>query len=162
MIIAFSHFASGFDVKEGFGYIAANLFFTLSIGMAEELYFRGILCNIWLKKGPVRAMVVSSVLFGVCHLLNIAGGSGLAVTLLQICFAILYGLVFALIFIRSGSLIPCVLLHALHDLCSFLSAEGSVTMSIVLGAIQTVILILYFVYLLKTTGIKALPHSDNR
>ena len=81
--------------------------------------------------------------------MNIAGGAGVLATLLQICFAFIYGLVFALIFIRSGSLIPCILLHALHDMCSFISADGTVTVNVVLGAVQTLILVMYLIYLMK-------------
>ncbi len=99
----------------------------------------------------VKAMLISAVLFGLCHLLNIAGGASLTATALQICFAFLYGLVFALLFTVGKSIVPCVLLHALHDFCSFISADGSITFHIVLGSIQFVILILYFAYLLKTS-----------
>ena len=70
-------------------------------------------------------------------------------TLLQICFVFIYGLVFALIFIRSGSLTPCILLHALHDMCLFISADGTVTVNVVLGAVQTLILVMYLIYLMK-------------
>lgn len=81
--------------------------------------------------------------------MNIAGGAGMLATLLQICFAFIYGLVLALIFIKSGSLIPCILLHALHDMCSFISADGTVTVNVVLGAVQTLILVMYLIYLMK-------------
>lgn len=149
-VIAFSHFIAGVDSGIGIKFGLANIFFTLSIGMAEEIYFRGIICNMWLEKGIVKAMVVSAVLFGLCHLLNIAGGASLEATALQICFAFIYGLVFALLFAVGKSIVPCVFLHALHDFCSFISADGSMTFNIVLGSIQFVILMIYFAYLLKT------------
>ena len=149
IVVALSHFVVGPASGLSIGLFAADLFLTLSIGMAEEIYFRGIICNVWLEKGPYKAMVISSILFGISHLMNIAGGAGVLVTLLQICFAFIYGLVFALIFIRSGSLIPCILLHALHDMCSFISADGTVTVNVVLGAVQTLILVMYLIYLMK-------------
>lgn len=149
IVIALSHFVAGPASGLSIGLFAANLFLTLSIGMAEEIYFRGIICNVWLEKGPYKAMVISSVLFGISHLMNIAGGAGMLATLLQICFAFIYGLVLALIFIRSGTLITCVLLHALHDMCSFISADGTVTVNVVLGAVQTLILVMYLIYLMK-------------
>ena len=149
IVVALSHFVVGPASGLSIGLFAADLFLTLSIGMAEEIYFRGIICNVWLEKGPYKAMVISSVLFGISHLMNIAGGAGVLATLLQICFAFIYGLVFALIFIRSGSLIPCILLHALHDMCSFISADGTVTVNVVLGAVQTLILVMYLIYLMK-------------
>lgn len=148
LLIAFSHFTAGFDLGEGIKFILANIFFTMAIGMAEEIYFRGIICNMWLKKGVVKAMLISAILFGLCHLLNIAGGASLPATILQICFAFVYGLVFALLFAVGKSIVPCVLLHALHDFCSYISADASMNFNIVLGAAQFVILIAYFVYLL--------------
>ncbi len=148
-VIALTHFAAGPASGLGAGLFAAELFLSLSIGMAEEIYFRSIICNIWLEKGPLKAMVISSVLFSVSHLMNIAGGAGTLATLLQICFAFIYGLVFALIFIRTESIIPCVLLHALHDMCSFVSSDGPANLNVIIGALQTVILVGYFVYLLK-------------
>lgn len=149
LVIAFSHFTAGLELREGMPYVLANAFFTLSVGMAEELYFRGIICNLWLKKGVVTGMLVSAILFGVSHLLNLAGGASIFATILQICFAFTYGLVFALLFTLGKSLIPCILLHALHDFCSFLSADVSLTFNIILGTIQFLILIGYFVYLLR-------------
>ena len=150
LVIAFSHFTAGFDMAEGLKFAMANIFFTLSIGMAEEIYFRGIICNMWLEKGIVKAMFVSAILFALCHLLNMAGGACVTATFLQICFAFIYGLVFALIFATGKSIVPCVLLHSLHDFCSFISADGSLTFNILLGSIQVVILIVYLIYLVNT------------
>lgn len=147
-LIAFSHFTAGLDLEAGAAFVFANLFLTLGIGMAEEIYFRGIICNMWQDRGVVKAMLVSSILFGCCHLLNVMGGASLGATVLQICFAFVYGMVFALIFMIGKSLIPCVLLHALHDLCSFVSADASLQFNIILGSTQFVILIAYFIYLL--------------
>lgn len=160
MLIAFSHFAAGVDLNGGVTYLLANLFLTLGIGMAEEIFFRGIICGLWLKHGTIKAMILSSVLFGLSHLLNIAGGAGLGETILQICFALVYGMVFALIFEEGHSLLPCVLLHALHDFCSFISGECSAGFEIALGAVQFVILLAYFVYLLRMTARKSKRKPD--
>ena len=55
---------------------------------------------------------------------------------------------FALLFTVGKSIVPCVLLHALHDFCCYISADASMNFNIILGAVQFVILIAYFVYLL--------------
>lgn len=149
LLIAFSPLVAGVDLEEGAAFLIANLFLTLGIGMAEEIFFRGIICNLWLKYGVIKAMLLSSVLFGMSHILNVAGGADLLATILQICFAIVYGMVFTLIFIEGNSLIPCVLMHALHDFCSFISAEGSMQSDMLLGAVQFVILLAYFLYMLN-------------
>ena len=154
LLIAFSPFAAGVDWNGEAPFLFANLFLTLGIGMAEEIFFRGIICGLWLKHGTVKAMILSSILFGLSHILNIAGGAKLGETLLQICFALVYGMVFALIFAESGSIIPCVLLHALHDFCSFISGDGSAQFEVVLGAVQFIVLLAYFIYLLRVTARK--------
>ena len=74
LLIAFSPLVAGVDLEEGAAFLFANLFLTLGIGMAEEIFFRGIICNLWLKQGVVKAMLLSSVLFGMSHILNVAGG----------------------------------------------------------------------------------------
>lgn len=150
LVIAFLHLTAGFDTAEGLKFAVANIFFTLSIGMAEEIYFRGIICNMWLEEDRVKAMLISAALFALCHLLNMAGGASVTATVLQICFAFIYGLVFALIFAAGKSIVPCVLLHSLHDFCSFISADGSLRFNILMGAIQVVILIIYLIYLVNT------------
>ena len=122
---------------------------TLGIGFCEEIYFRGIICNLWLKRGAETAIMVSSILFAVCHLMNLAGGASIIETILQICFAFVYGVVFALIFIACHSVWPCIILHTLHDFCSFISAEGTVLENIVLGSIQFTILLCYAVIIMK-------------
>lgn len=75
LLIALFHFAAGIDWKVGAAFLFANLFLTLGIGMAEEIFFRGIICGLWLKHGTVKAMMISSILFGLSHILNIAGAA---------------------------------------------------------------------------------------
>lgn len=152
LLIALSQFAAGVALKGGGACLCANLFLTLGIGMAEEIYFRGIICGLWREHGTIKAMILSSVLFGLSHLLNIAGGAEFVETILQICFALVYGMVFALIFAEGHSLFPCVLLHALHDFCSFISGEACAKLEIIIGAVQFVVLLAYFVYLLCMTA----------
>ena len=162
LLISFSHFAAGINYNGGAALILANLFLTLGIGMAEEMFFRGIICGLWLGRGIVKAMMISSLLFGLSHILNIAGGAELGETVLQICFALVYGMVFALIFAESGSLLPCVLLHALHDFCSFISGEASAQFEIFLGAVQFIVLLVYFLYLFRITARKREPAMKGR
>ena len=162
LLIALSPFAVGINFNGGAALIFANLFLTLGIGMAEEIFFRGIICGLWLEYGMGKAMMISSVLFGFSHLLNIAGGAEVGETVLQICFALVYGMVFALIFAESGSLLPCVLLHALHDFCSFISGEASAQFEIFLGAVQFIVLLVYFLYLFRITARKREPALKGR
>ena len=53
LLIALSPFAAGVNYNGGAALILANLFLTLGIGMAEEIFFRGIICGAWLGRGTV-------------------------------------------------------------------------------------------------------------
>ena len=146
IIIALAAFAGGimFDNSELF---IPNLIFTLGIGLTEELYFRGIICNMW-KGNEKAAILISAVLFGLSHLLNVMGGAGLAETLLQMAFAFTYGIVMAFVILRTESILPCILLHAFHDFCSFITNEGDMKLNIIIGVIQFAVLLAYCIYLL--------------
>lgn len=147
--IALLPFSSGINVDRGIGLIFANLFLTLGIGFYEEIYFRGIICNLWVEKGERTAVVISSILFAVCHIMNVAGGASVIETMLQICFAFVYGIVFALIFVVCHSIWPCIILHTFHDFCSFISADGTTLENVSVGAIQFIILVCYTFALIK-------------
>lgn len=149
ILIALIYFSSGLDVDSGLKMIPANLFLALGIGFCEEIFFRGIILNLWLEKGEKVAIAVSSVLFAVCHLMNIAGGAGVVETILQVCFALVYGVVCALIFLACRSVWPCIMLHAFHDFCSFTSAERSTFAGVICGAVQFIILFLYAFLIVK-------------
>lgn len=152
IVIALAPFSCGINIDRGIGLIFANLFLTLGIGFCEEIYFRGIICNLWMEKGERTAIVISSILFAVCHLMNIAGGAGVIETMLQICFAFVYGIVFALIFVVCHSIWPCIILHTFHDFCSFISADSTTPENVVVGAIQFTIMLGYTFALIKRKG----------
>ena len=84
---------------------------SLTAGFCEEVAFRGYLMTRLRLLGRLESwivpMTVSSLVFGLCHLYQ--GWSN--VLLLSI-----YGLLFALLYLRTGSLWPAILAHALQNL----------------------------------------------
>ena len=89
------------------------------VGFAEELIFRGFLFKAMLKNGNVRtAVIVSSVTFGLGHILNLFTGHDLIPTLIQVVFAVAFGFAVTMAFYKSGSLLPCILAHSLTDVFS--------------------------------------------
>lgn len=149
IIIVLLGLVGGIDFGKGGAYILGNLFLTVGVGFSEEIYFRGIICNLWKERSSKTAVLVSSVLFGVCHLMNVLGGAGIIETLLQICFAFFYGIVFALIYIEANSIWPCIVLHFAHDFCAFVGSDISPTAEIALMVTQTLLLLLYIVLLVS-------------
>lgn len=99
----------------------------LCVGFIEEVIFRGFLFTAIAKDNPKSAVIISSVTFGIGHLVNLFNGSGmdLANNLCQICFAIAVGFLLVTIFYRGGSLLPCIFTHsAINTLSTFANKAG--------------------------------------
>jgi membrane protease YdiL (CAAX protease family) len=101
----------------------------LMIGVFEEAGFRGVvlvaLVRAWgsTSKGLVRAIVVSSALFGLLHLLNLRK-EPVVPTLLQVVFATFVGICFAGVLLRTRALLLLMLIHGLIDLFGDLQVKS--------------------------------------
>jgi membrane protease YdiL (CAAX protease family) len=88
-------------------------------GVCEELLFRGLVMQLLLPRlGTVVAVAASALLFGLIHL----DLSGSGATLYRVPFAIVVGVGFAFLRLRSGSLIPSMVAHALVNATTFAAA----------------------------------------
>ena len=129
---------------------AAQIYAVISmvlIGYIEELIFRGFLFRALLKKdGEKPAVIIAAVTFGIGHIVNLLAGQASLETVLQVAFAITWGFIFTMVFYKSGSLLPCIVSHALVDAFSKFSVESSwgswvyVVATIILGALYCVYL----------------------
>ena len=154
-VIASSKLWSGFGLPYG---IAGGICFFISmccVGFLEEVIFRGLLFKAMEKDGLKSAIIVSSLTFGIGHIVNLFNGSGrdLASSLTQIFFAVMVGFTLVLIFYFSGSLIPCIVFHSANNALSAFESTG--TMDPKLSMVLNLILIIavlggYLLYLLKT------------
>ena len=86
----------------------------LCVGFLEEVIFRGFLFVAIAKDNIRFAVIISSVTFGIGHIINLFNGSGMNLVnnLCQIVFAITVGFLLVTIFYRGGSLLPCIFVHA--------------------------------------------------
>ena len=97
----------------------------LLVGYVEEMLFRGFLFKALLSKDrPAVAILISSVTFGMGHIVNLLAGQASFETLVQIVFAISWGFMLTMVFYRSGSLFPCIVAHAMIDVFSLLGADN--------------------------------------
>ena len=101
----------------------------LCVGFLEELIFRGLLFNAMLINGKNSAIIVSSVTFGVGHIINLINGSGaeLLPNLLQVVYAIAVGFMFVMIYYRTKSLLPCIITHGVFNALSAFANETGLT-----------------------------------
>lgn len=101
----------------------------LCVGFLEELIFRGLLFNAMLKNGKNSAIIVSSVTFGIGHIINLINGSGaeLLTNLLQVIYAIAVGFMFVMIYYRTKSLLSCIITHGVFNALSAFANETGIT-----------------------------------
>lgn len=125
----------------------------LCVGFIEEVLFRGFLFKSMSKKNLTVAVIVSSLTFALGHLAHLFDGSGvtLVANLCQVFGAISLGFVWVAIFLRSGSIIPCILTHSAIDVFSAFSNDAAITDNyrIFLSVVKLVILVPFGIYLLK-------------
>ena len=123
----------------------------LCVGFLEEIIFRGFLFNAMKKDNLKVAIVVSSITFGIGHIINLINGSGadLINNLLQVVYATSAGFMFVMIYYKTNSLIPFIITHGIFNALSVFSKEIiSIEMNILSCAIITLITGLYALYLL--------------
>ena len=136
------------------------IFYCISVGLFEELIFRGLILS-WLldyfksKKFPIlKAMLLSSLLFAFLHIFNLFSGASPMTTLLQISYTFLTGLLWSAIFILTKQLIYPIILHAGYNIAGLLFPTlGTITGQFDIWTIWITIIIgvftgLYYLYLI--------------
>lgn len=124
----------------------------LCVGFLEEAIFRGLLFKAMAKDGLRSAIIVSSVTFGIGHIINLFNGSGaeLLPNLLQVGYAMTTGFMLVMIFLKSKSLIYCIAFHGIFNSLSVFSNESALTTGHRIGSSVFIVLIsvAYGVYLM--------------
>ena len=155
-VVASTSLWSGAQMNLSFAETLCFVLSMLCVGLLEELIFRGLLFRALERESLPQAVVISSLTFGLGHIVNAVNGSGqsLPETLFQIVFAILVGFALVMLFLRAGSLIPCVIFHSVNNALS--AFEGSSTLSplatVLINAALLLMLAGYAFYLYRLKG----------
>ena len=94
---------------------------SLSVGIFEEVAFRGVVLIVLLelfsknKKSYFKAIIISSALFGLTHLLNLFTGSPLPAVLLQVGYSFLMGSLWAVVFLATQNILFPIILHTIYN-----------------------------------------------
>ena len=127
----------------------------VGVGFIEEVIFRGFLFRaILVRASLTRAIVISGVTFGIGHIVNLARGYTGAEQLLQIGVAVMLGIVLALLYAVSGTIVPLIAFHALFNIGGSLTVD-SMRFDAALLAVTFVVSAGYAAYLitvLRTRG----------
>lgn len=133
------------------------------VGFLEEIIFRGFLFVGMAKKNISAATIVSSLTFGIGHIVNLLNGKNLTETLIQIVFAVVVGFTLVIIFFKGKSLLPCIIFHGLNNALSAFEKTNAevvdmfsmseVTFEITVISAIILILAIYNVFILKKTNL---------
>ncbi len=101
----------------------------LCVGFLEEMIFRGFLFNAMAEDGVKSAIIVSSITFGIGHIVNLINGSGaeLLPNLLQVIYAVAIGFAFVMIYYKTKSLVLCIFTHSIFNSLSVFANEAVMT-----------------------------------
>ncbi len=131
--------------------------YCLTVGFFEEMAFRGCAFMFFLKKrsdtrlGVFLAILFSSIIFGVVHLVNIFTSSPGAV-ILQIGYSALIGALCSVVLLYTKNIWLCVLCHGIYNFCgglkdSFGAGVMWTTSQMIFTAVVAVIVTAYMVWL---------------
>ena len=131
---------------QGAGQIFAILSMLL-VGFVEEMIFRGFLFRAMLRNGSIKtAVIISSVTFGMGHIVNLFAGQASAETMIQIVFAVAWGFILTMVFYKSEKLLPCIIAHGLIDAFSTIAVDNPLTDKIYV-CVTIIVSVLYCIYL---------------
>ena len=141
-----------------------KLALSFDAGVGEEVMFRAAAIAIALhyiksEKSITLAWFVSSVIFGLAHVLNVFAGAALPVVIVQGIATIFMGIFFASLYIRSGSIVLPILAHGVWDfivLSTDISAgdnavmtQPTVDIALVLATLTNVAVAVYAIWVMN-------------
>ena len=139
----------GVQIKNTSTEIIFYILFMICVGFLEEIIFRGFLFKMMAKDNVNTAIIISSLTFGIGHIINLFNGADLIPTLIQVCYAIAGGYLFVVIFQKSKSLWPCIIAHASINSLSIFGIENTIS-TYIAPIFLILISVLYAMYLNKT------------
>lgn len=153
LIIISGNFWFGVTVKNSLIEIIFYMLSMLFVGFLEEIIFRGFLFKAMSKDNLKVAIVVSSITFGIGHIVNLINGNEMDLfsNVMQIIYASAAGFLFTSIFYKVKSLWPCIITHGLVNASSIFvdSVALTQTQEVLVMIVWTVTSIGYAIYILK-------------
>ena len=140
----------------------------LCIGFFEEMAFRGVVLLRLIERRPQSklwvfwSIVLSSVIFGLIHLINLLNSSPAAV-LMQIGYSALIGAMCSVVLIKTANLWLCVILHGVFNFGGAVvqycgSGEIWDTFTVILTAVIAVAVTVYFTVAFLRADVRIFDH----
>lgn len=140
---------TGININNSILEIICFMISMICVGFLEEIIFRGFLFQMMSKDSLHQAIIVTSLTFGIGHILNLLNGAEFIPTIIQIIYAVSTGYMFAIILVKGNSLWPCIITHSVVNSLSIFCIHNTVS-TYIAPVILTIVPILYSIYLNKT------------
>ncbi|MBQ6545745.1 MAG: CPBP family intramembrane metalloprotease [Lachnospiraceae bacterium] len=146
-ILATGNLWDGFALSFRGGALVCATLSMILVGYVEEMLFRGFLFRAMLSEDRAAvAVTVTAITFGLGHIVNLFAGQATPESFAQIIFAIAWGFLLTMAVFRSGSLLPCIIAHAMIDVFSLYGADKETADWIYIG-ITAIVAAGYCIYL---------------
>lgn len=151
LLILTTNLRNGVTLNATGAEIALYVISMLCVGWIEEILFRGFLFKAIAKDNNLKqAILISSLTFGLGHVINGLNGADCFSTLLQIGYASAIGFLFTVLFYKSQSLLPCIIVHSIFNSLSIFSvADTTLTRHALTSVVLCVISIAYALWIFK-------------
>lgn len=149
LLIASVNLWNGININNTSKEIIFHILTMINVGFIEEIIFRGFLFKMMAKDNIKSAVIVSSITFGIGHIVNLLNGADFIPTLMQICYAVSLGYLFVTIFYKSKSLIPCIITHSLINSLSIFNVDNYISLYVA-PVFLIIVPLLYSFYIKKT------------
>jgi membrane protease YdiL (CAAX protease family) len=140
----------------------------MSHAFLEEVVFRGLVLHALIRnwgvtnRGIVKSVLVSALFFGGYHILYLAGELP-SVVFPRIIVAILLGILFEALVLRTGSIYPATFFHGMLNVAGYLNltsnAAAGTASSWLLLSLCLLPLALYGLYLLRGLAAASAPST---
>ncbi len=142
------------ELAKNGGEVLLLLLECMCVGFFEETAFRGVVFLGILRKKPndrlwaFASIAISSVVFGLVHLINLFESSPAAV-LMQIGYSSLIGAMCAVVLMKTANIWLCVAIHGLFNFCGAVipvSVANWDMITIILTAVVSLLVTAYMIY----------------
>ena len=137
-----------------------NIVFALRSGIGEELIFRGLILGIGVnalknyKNSEIKGIFVSSLFFGLMHLVNMAAGDDVMAVISSTIDAVGIGFIFAVLYVLTHKLTLVIAIHCVWNLLQeIITGEGNMSVGglggLIIATIVAIIFIVGSVWIMK-------------
>ncbi len=125
---------------------AGFLLLTMGIGFVEEVAYRGLMLQAVAPRGQWRAIVITTVMFSLTHLMNMMSGEDWWQALMQLGYTAAIGFALAALMLRGSAIWPLIIVHGLIDFVSFMSNPALRADPVVEAGVNAAITVIFVGY----------------